>query len=180
MQIPRGLVFALVLSVLSCATAVGAGKNTTTAAGDPPAETGKDKNGTGFAYGGIRLETWRPFSIDSPWNAPIAADAELDPDSAALIADWAQSSPYGPHLDVNIASFSIPLYQADALTPTYHVQADIGGAGWIGRDGRDAVALMPIPDGAMPDPQSDHHLLVVDRHRMMEWGCWAMQRQRRG
>jgi hypothetical protein len=37
-----------------------------------------------------------------------------------------------------------------------------------------APGPMPIPDGATPDPQSDHHLLVVDQQRGMEWGCWDM------
>jgi hypothetical protein len=81
---------------------------------------------------------------------------------------------------VNIAHFGIPLYEADALTPVHRVRSDIGGLGWPGRDGRDAVGLMPIPDGAQPDPSEDRHLLVIDRARMMEWGCWDMRRERRG
>jgi hypothetical protein len=96
-----------------------------------------------------------------------------------LIADWVTSSAHGPHLDVNIANYSIPLYLADALTPTYKVWSEIGGTGWSGYDGRDAVGVMPIPDGALPDPSDDHHLLVVDRHRMMEWGCWNLRRELR-
>jgi hypothetical protein len=118
---------------------------------------------------------WRPFSPDSPWNTPIPAKPDLDPDSAALVADLAQSSPFGVHLDVNIAGYSIPLYFADASTPTFTVVADYGGTGWSGTDGRNATGTMPIPAGAAPDPESDHHLLVVDRTRQLEWGCWNMQ-----
>jgi hypothetical protein len=175
----RQAAFAL-FALSACATGVGAGagpRTTTGRADEPPTAT--KKSGQSFAFGGIHLETWRPFSLDSPWNTPIGPDPALAPDNAALVADWASSSPYGPHLDVNIAGYSIPLYEADALTPTYNVRADIGGSGWIGRDGHDTVGVMPIPDGALPDPNDDHHLLVVDRHRMIEWGCWAMQRERR-
>ncbi|MBN1772819.1 MAG: hypothetical protein JXB32_16230 [Deltaproteobacteria bacterium] len=118
---------------------------------------------------------WRPFSDDSPWNTPLPADPELEPDSAALIADFASSSPWGPHLDVNIAGYSIPLYWADAATPTFEVLAGVGGEGWLGDNGMNAVGTMPIPDGAAPDPESDHHLLVIDRGRGLEWGCWNMR-----
>jgi hypothetical protein len=126
---------------------------------------------------GSSTPQWRAFSADSPWNTAIPSNPQLEPDSAALIADFMNSSPYGVHLDVNIPGFSIPLFWADGSTPTYQVRADIGGDGWIGNNGFDAVGTMPIPDGATPDPQSDHHLLVVDRRRGMEWGCWNMAYQ---
>jgi hypothetical protein len=54
----------------------------------------------------------------------------------------------------------------------YQVFADIGGEGWMGMD---VVASMPIPDGAAPDPESDHHIAVVDRQQQTEWGCWNMR-----
>ncbi len=117
---------------------------------------------------------WRPFSADSPWNTPIPANPELAPDSDALIADFISSSPWGPHLDVNIPEYSIPLYWADASTPSYQVLADYGGDGWSGTAGANATGTMPIPAGAAPDPASDHHLLVVDLERNLEWGCWNM------
>lgn len=182
MRIASPIVYALLLA--ACATAPSPGGDpaqiSSSGVGDAKATATAPAQGRNFAWANIRLETWRPFSPDSPWNTPIGATPELDPDNAALIADWVHSSPHGRHLDVNIGHFGIPLYQADALTKVYRVHADIGGVGWPGRDGRDAVGLMPIPDGALPDPADDHHLLVVDRARMTEWGCWAMRRERRG
>jgi hypothetical protein len=126
-------------------------------------------------FGGIHLETWRPFSRDSPWNTPIAADAEVDPDSSAMIADWAGASRY---LDIDMGS--VPLYAADALTRSYRVRAEVGGSGWPALTGFAAVGDMPIPEGAQPGRSSDRFLLVVDRARMLEWGCANMQRERRG
>jgi hypothetical protein len=117
---------------------------------------------------------WRPFSNTSPWNTTIAANPDLEPGSAGLINDFMNSSPWGVHLDVNIQGYSIPLYWADSSTPTREVLADVGGLGWTGVNGMNATGPMPIPDGATPDPQSDHHLLVVDQQRGMEWGCWDM------
>ncbi len=116
--------------------------------------------------------TWRPFSSDSPWNTRIPPNPELEPDSAGLIEDFMYSSPWGVHLDVNIQGYSIPLYWADISTPIYQVFSEVGGLGWIGIDGMRATGPMPIPNGATPDPESDHSMLVVDRLLNMEWGCW--------
>jgi hypothetical protein len=120
---------------------------------------------------------WRPFGVDSPWNTPIADGAALDPDSAIMIADFVTASPYGSFLGINIDDFSIPLFWADASTPQHMVSATIGGLGFSGNDGRDAIATVPIPDDAAADRQSDHHMLIVDRLRALEWGFYGAARQ---
>jgi hypothetical protein len=122
--------------------------------------------------GGAATDVWRPFEPDSPWNAPVAAAASIDAQSAALIDDLAASSPYGPQLGVNLRSFSIPLYWADETTPKTRVHCNVGGTGFESRDGMDATAMIPIPDGAAPDSFSDGHLLVVDRSAQREWGLF--------
>ncbi len=147
--------------------AVAAGGTTTSTAGTA-------------ATGGATTAAWRPFSDDSPWNTPIGSTPTIDPDSTALIADWQTSSPYGQHLDVNIKGYSIPLFYADASTPTYTVRADVGGFGWSGSNGQNTTGLMPIPANAAPDPDSDHHLLVIDKQQMKEWGCWDMVHETAG
>jgi len=115
---------------------------------------------------------WRPFSDDSPWNTRIPSDPELEPESAAMIADLETSSPYGEHLDVNIAGYSIPLYRAGADTPRVEVLCNIGGMGFTGDNGMNATAMVPMPAGAAPDPESDHHLLIIDLSTDLEWGMW--------
>ena len=147
---------------------------------DGDADSGADADGDGADADGDGASpdgAWRPFSDDSPWNARIPADPELEPDSVALIADFRTSSPYGPQFSVNLTGYSIPLYWADAATPTFSVLADFGGDGWVGDNGSDAWGTMPIPDGAAPDPESDHHISVVDRTRGLEWGCWNMRNE---
>jgi hypothetical protein len=115
---------------------------------------------------------WRPFNAQSPWNTPIPANPTLDPDSAALIDDFKNSSQYGIHLDVNIDGYSIPLFWADANTPKVTVTCRTGGHGFVGTNGSNATALVPIPTGAAPDAQSDHHLLIIDRSNNTEYGMW--------
>jgi hypothetical protein len=90
-----------------------------------------------------------------------------------MIADWAVSSIYGPHLDVNISGFSVPLYWADASTPKTLVSCDGAGYGFaVDKNKQNGTAVIPIPAGALPDPESDHHLLVIDRSTNLEWGLW--------
>lgn len=141
--------------------------------------SGKGTGGA-TATGGASATAWRPFSSDSPWNTPIPANPTLEPDSKALIADFESSSPYGEHLDVNIVGYSIPLYWADGATPVQTVRADVGGTGWTGNNGQNTTGTMPIPNGAQPDPDSDHHLLVIDKAQMKEWGCWNLVKESAG
>jgi hypothetical protein len=118
---------------------------------------------------------WRPFTDASPWNTPIAQNPKLASDSQSLISDLRTSSPFGEHLDINMAGYSIPLYYANASTPTVDVTCDIGGAGFTGSNGMNAHANVPMPAGAAPDPQGDHHLAIIDRTRNIEWGLWGAQ-----
>lgn len=120
-------------------------------------------------------EVWRPFSADSPWNTKVGGTAAIDRESNAMIDDFRRSSPYGEQLDVNLRNYSIPLYWADATTPEVEVHCRIGGMGFDGQDGMNASARVPIPDGATPDPESDGHLLVVDRSTQREWGLFRAE-----
>jgi hypothetical protein len=137
---------------------------------DAPPGGGGDGPGGGGDGGGTGV--WRPFADTSPWNARIGADPALDPDNDALIADWATSSPFGPHLDINMGGFSIPRFEANATTPRVLVSCELGGFGFDSDEGFNATATIPIPADAMPDPQSDHHLLIIDREAELEWGMW--------
>jgi hypothetical protein len=116
---------------------------------------------------------WRPFNASSPWNTPIGANPTLEADSQALVNAFRSSSPYGEHLDVNIARFSIPLYQASTSTALQSVAVGLGGEGW-GQGGLGAVGPMPIPPGATPDDSSDAHMAVLSPDRTKEYGCWNM------
>jgi len=122
----------------------------------------------------MAAEAWRPFSDDSPWNQPIAADARGDADSATLIDDLASRGAFF----INIRDWSIPVYFVDAdKTPRHEVgdlRPGIYGAGF------EFPRRIPIPDDAVASPpvgdHSDNHLSIIDRARGIEWGMWATRR----
>jgi len=145
-----------------------------TAPGGAGGEGGTPSSGGAAGTGGSST-VWRPYSDTSPWNTPIGDDATLDPDSDALIADFESSSQYGEHLDVNIEGYSIPLYWADANTPWVTITCRVGGHGFTGDNGMDATAQIPMPADATPDPESDHHLLIIDTTTNTEYGLWDAQ-----
>jgi len=110
---------------------------------------------------------WRPFSADSPWNTPIDANAKVDPNSAALVSDFATSSPW-PFFTINIQSYSVPVYYVDGSTPPQTVRATVvGGQGF-----ETGSAQVPIPVGAMPAEGTDRHLSIVNKQTNQEWGMW--------
>ena len=111
---------------------------------------------------------WRPFRADSPWNTRIGANPALDPQSIALIDDLEVSSQW-PFFGINISGFSIPVYYATPTTSTVRVAAELGGTGFPGSNGMNGSAMVPIPAGAAPDPQSDRHMVVVSTDRRLSW-----------
>ncbi|HEV8246013.1 MAG TPA: hypothetical protein VGP93_09610, partial [Polyangiaceae bacterium] len=150
------------------------GGTSASSGGSGPAAGGANSAGAAGSAGsaGASAGPWRPFSDDSPWNTLIAADPEIDPDSDSLINDFTASSQW-PFLGINIDGFSVPLYWADASTPLETVTAELGGEGFQGDNGFNASAMVPIPAGAAPDPESDAHMLIVDRTKAMEWGFFG-------
>jgi len=117
---------------------------------------------------GTSNTAWRPFSAASPWNTPIASNAKLAPDSAALISDFATSSQW-PFMTVNIETYSVPVYFVDATTPLQTVKATtVGGLGFD-----QGSAQVPIPAGAQPAAGTDQHLAIVNKQTNQEWGMWA-------
>jgi len=130
------------------------------AAAPPPPPPSESGSGTNTA--------WRPFAASSPWNTPIAAGAAVDATSAALVADFATSSPW-PFLTINIDSYSVPLYYADGSTPLQTVTATVvGGQGF-----ETGQAVVPIPQGAAPAAGTDQHLSVVNRQTNQELDMWT-------
>ncbi len=120
----------------------------------------------------------RFFNEQSFWNQPIGPRPAIDPRSDELIAlmDARQGA-----VHVNSEVFTIPVYSADASTPrrTVHQRPARDGltGGLLQRErryrqhpefGRD----VPIPDGAIPDPDNDAHLAIVDWERGLAWDMW--------
>ena len=129
----------------------------------------------GGAGGGTNSGAWRPFASDSPWNTPIPANPDVDPDSANQIADFS-TIPGQMFLWINIEQFSVPVYFVDGGTPKVLVKATVGGTGFRTGAANDAAVagtgMAPIPAGATAAAGTDRHLSIIDRAANIEWGFW--------
>ena len=130
----------------------------------------------------------RFFSDDSFWNTPISADAAADPRSGHFIDLLNCGGDTGLPFWFNIRTYTIPVYEVDARTPRHtvrQIEVDpqrMAARRWGARStwfkhgpgfGRD----VPIPDHAIPDPEGDHHMAMVDWQAGMVWDMWMCRRR---
>ncbi len=115
---------------------------------------------------------WRPFNNSSPWNVPIPANPAIDPNSAAMIQLFNDRSYQDPRPWININRYSAPLWVADANTPRYNVDC--------GKPSCTFFQNVPIPHNAVPDPESDGHMIVVDVARQREWDFYRARKRSDG
>ncbi len=129
-----------------------------------------------FSQAADKNPVWRPFSDDSPWNQRLEHNAPLDPNSKALIKDFASRGA----LYVNMADWSIPVYFVDSETTPLHAVEDIR-KGVYGK-GFEFPRLIPIPDGAIASPplNGDNHLCIIDKEKGLEWGMWWARQDESG
>jgi hypothetical protein len=108
---------------------------------------------------------WRPFSADSPWNTPIAADAKIDPNSDILMGEFAALNA----LHINMTEWSVAVYPVDSKkAPKRYVRDLYQGQYGPGFGPRKRV---PIPEGvsaAGPDFGTGY-LVLEDRKAGKAW-----------
>jgi hypothetical protein len=147
------LTTAVLASLLLCAACAGGGDATSSGGPAPPSTDG------------------RFFAPDSVWNAPLAADAPIAPDSGALVARLQrQVRTAGPWIATT--SFSVPIARAGAHQRRVRVKLDTAYAPL-----QRAFASVPVPPGARPAPGSDRHLVVWQPATDTMWEFWLMQRE---
>jgi hypothetical protein len=115
-----------------------------------------------------------PFSPSGVWNAPLASDAPIAPDSGALVADLVrQVGAYGSW--VNTTQYSTPVYRVPATQPTVPVTLDAPSS-----PVNDALAAqlrdVPLPAGALPADGADAHAVVWDRSGDRIWEFWGLRK----
>ncbi|KHO18308.1 hypothetical protein QQ25_29135 [Mycolicibacterium setense] len=112
----------------------------------------------------------QPFAENSPFRTPIPPDAEVDPNSAAMIGavGW-DNSAY-----VSTIEFGIPIYTASADTPRYSVPCLITTWGHCPFNGH----RVPIPDDARPQYGSDGSMVVIDPENRKIYEFWRAKRQK--
>lgn len=110
-----------------------------------------------------------PFEASSLWRQPIADKPELDAMSAQMIAAVQPKRA----LYANLIEFGIPIYSANADTPTHTVKCTEKSyglcpfAGWP----------VPIPDGAQANSGSDGVLVSVDEGAGVIYEFWRAKKE---
>jgi hypothetical protein len=110
--------------------------------------------------------TARPFAAASPWNLAIPDHPRLDENSDALVEALIEDG--GGH--ALIYEFGIPVYEADADTPTVTVTCTKKAWGKCPLAGQ----RVPIPDGASPSSGSDGAMVVIDRSTGRVYDFWQV------
>jgi hypothetical protein len=123
------------------------------------------------------------FSPTSFWNMPLAPDAPLDPQSAALSnelrAEAAEdvASGSGPWIETN--SYTTPLYVVPAEQPTTRVELLDDSFDPNGRL-QAAFEAVPIPPGARPAEGTDGHMTIWQPATDKLWEFWQAHRNAQG
>src|SRR5689334_18422026 len=97
------------------------------------------------AVAGPAAAAQRPFAASSIWNWRPPADAPLDPNADALVAELRRQE-LATTSWINPASNSSPIYVATASQSPSYVRLDVPNAPAL----QEAFAAVPIPRGARP------------------------------
>ena len=130
--------------------------------------------------------TRRFFNDESFWNQPIAAEVEIDQRSEHFTGLLSRDV-NGPGFGINVRRYTIPVYEVDETTPLRRIhqrtsfhQPKYKKWGEIFSHGPGFGPEIPIPDDALPDPDGDGHLAMVDWARMQAWDMWAVGKREDG
>lgn len=108
------------------------------------------------------------FSSTNFWYQKIASNAELDPNSQAmidlLVKTKEQSTPYALVDDGGVAVF-----YTGTKTPRYNVPLFSSG------NAEHGILSVPIPDFALPDKGSDSHTVFIDTVNNRSYEFWQLR-----
>ncbi len=107
------------------------------------------------------------FAADSPWNAPIPDDPELDEDSADMAAALVDDG--GGHALVR--EYGIPVYEVDSSTAAVSVTCTEDWGPCPLEEGP-----VRIPDDAVPSPGTDGAMVVIDHASRRVYDFWQVRR----
>jgi hypothetical protein len=120
-------------------------------------------------------EAFRFFSPQSFWNAPLAEDAALDPESAAITGAFettvARELQTGNGPWINTTDYSVPIYTVPADQPTVQVQlANQAYSPSLQAAWRE----VPLPPEAQAAAGSDQHLVLWQPSSDRLWEFWKL------
>ncbi len=114
------------------------------------------------------------FSPSSFWNQPLAANAPIDPSSAALVAEFdaeiSSELQAGTGPWINTTEYSVPLYTVGANQATVPVALEESiepalAASW---------SAVPLPSDAQPAAGTDKNLVVWQPSTDRMWEFWRL------
>ena len=134
----------------------------TTGTGTPPAA------GTPSLGVNASLNGYRPFPDDNAWNVPVDT-AEVDPNSAAIIAGIGAGTALHPDWGRTETEYGIPYIVVAGDTPRVPVTFDYADESDPGP--------YPIPPNAPVEggraSSGDRHVLILDRDNRMLYELWS-------
>jgi hypothetical protein len=120
-------------------------------------------------------EAFRFFSPQSFWNAPLAEDAALDPNSTAITAAFettiARAFQTGNGPWINTTDYSVPIYTVAADQPTVSVRL---ASPFSAPALQSAWEEVPMPDQARPSDGSDRTLVIWQPSSDRIWEFWRL------
>jgi len=142
---------------------------------------------------GRRRTASRPLRLDPPdcarffgptavWNAPLPADAPLDPDSRAVTAnllamvDASSRSNMPPTINTSAYAPAVYTVGADQPRVAVHVDKPPGSSD----DLVAAFSAVPLPPTARPSPGTDAQLVVWQPATDTMWEFWRLRRDSGG
>jgi hypothetical protein len=133
----------------------------------------------------VPVEPAAPFRFFSPtsvWNAPLPADAPLDPSSAGVVGAFdeeiaAEEAAKKGAATINTTKWSVPVYTVPADQPTVEVALENASAHPTLQAAWDAV---PLPADALPAAGTDKHLVVSQPSTDRLWEFWHLEQTSAG
>ncbi len=131
----------------------------------------------------------RLFADTSFWNQPLPENPEIHPMSDKWI-EVLSHEPGGAYFGINTNRYTVPVYEVDENTPRHVILPRpvidkfkiVHGYknGWF--ESRDFYGHgpgfddgVPIPAGALGDPQEDAHIVFIDWKANRVWDVWGLE-----
>lgn len=136
-----------------------------------------EESNPALGYLGMSLPADYPiFKSDSPWNLPIPANAEIDPNSEIIIQNLITTLKglgIEPALAINYKKWTAPVHVIDSEKCQKRAVILRSQAGSfyesVDPDQDGIVQNVPLPAGLWPDPAADGHMIIVDPILNLAW-----------
>jgi hypothetical protein len=103
-------------------------------------------------------------------NTPLAPNAPLDPNSAAIVAELVHNTPSG--WVVNVSNYAVPIYVVDETVPTVQIR---GPASHFLVPVEWQLSAVPLPGSFEPAEGSDKSAIIYRPSTNELWELWLAQ-----